>query len=412
MGKADRTASSWTRQSGVAVLPFTCVGDVSQVVHLAYGINEDLRVSLGRFADLPVIGMQSVHRYRDTTATVDEIARDLGARFIVSGSVRRVKDTLRVAADLIDTSDSSMLWADTLQQSYSVRGLLEIEDEITRRVCDGVAERLGIELAPIRREPRGRPPRKLSAYEASSLYCHYNVVHGQEAHRRACLALEQAIEDDPEYALAWAQLSELYCDVQALGYDGPGNALELARDCAVRAVELDNLCQHARLIMAYVRFLEGNHTEVVRQAEMAIALNPNVAHLVAFAGFLIGFSGDFETGCSIIDEMEVLNPHQPGWMRMVAIVRQLDHGEYEAALKEANRMRFAQLAWDPLLRAASAALAGRTLEAASAHRELAELYPEVSDNPEAYIRAYVHFDSQVATILEGLRMARELPARR
>lgn len=397
-------------RTGVAVLPFTCIGDVSQVVYLADGINEDVRVSLGRFGDLPVIGMQSVHRYRDTTATVDEIARDLGARFIVSGSIRRVGETLRLAADLVDTLDSSRLWADTLQGSYTVRGLLEIEDEITRRVLEGIAERLDTTLEPIRREPRGKPPDKLSAYEASSLYHHYNVVHGQEAHRSACQALERAVNDDPDYALAWAQLGELYCDIQALGYEGPEQALERAGQCAGRAVELDNLCQLARLIMAYVRFLEGNHPEVIRQAEMAIALNPNVAHLVGFAGFLIGFSGDFETGCSIINEMEVLNPHQPGWMRMVPIVRSLDRGEFEVALQEANRMRFAQLAWDPLLRAASAALAGRPEEAVSAQRQLAELYPEVSADPEPYIRAYVHFDAQVATILDGLQEAKTATA--
>lgn len=397
-------------RTGVAVLPFTCIGDVSQVIYLADGINEDLRVGLGRFGALPVIGMQSVHRYRDTTATVDEIARDLGARFIVSGSIRRVGETLRLAADLIDTLDSSRLWADTLQGSYTVRGLLEIEDEITRRVLEGIAERLDTTLEPIRREPRGKPPDKLSSYEASSLYHHYNVVHGQEAHRNACQALERAVTDDPDYALAWAQLGELYCDVQALGYKGPEQALERAGQCAGRAVELDNLCQLARLIMAYVRFLEGNHREVIRQAEMAIALNPNVAHLVGFAGFLIGFSGDFETGCSIINEMEVLNPHQPGWMRMAPIVRSLDRGEFEIARQEANRMRFAQLAWDPLLRAASAALAERPAEAVSAHRQLEELYPEVSADPEPYIRAYVHFDDQVATILDGLQEAKKATA--
>jgi adenylate cyclase len=407
MGDEDLFSASQREQSCVAILPFTCVGDVSHVIHLADGINANLRVSLGRFEDLPMIGMQSVNRYRDTTATFDQISRDLGARFIVSGSLRRVGDTLRVATDLIDASDSSQLWSRTLQSSYTVHGLLEIENEITRQVLDGVARRLGTTLVAIRREPRGKPPRELSAYEASSIYHHYNAVHGQEAHHRACRALEKAIGDDPEYALARAELGELYCDVHALGYDGPDDALERARDCAVRAVELDNLCQHARFTMAYVRFLEGNHAEVLRQAKMAIALNPNVAHLVGYAAFLIAFAGDYETGCNVIDEMEVLNPHQPGWMRMPSIVRALDRAEFDVALEEAHRIRFAQLAWDPLLRSAAAALAIRQSEAKAAYQELTEIYPEVTDNPEPYIRAYVHDDSQVGIILEGLEAAKK-----
>jgi TolB-like protein len=371
MAEEQHVTGAQAGHHAVAVLPFTCVGDVSQVLYLADGINENLRISLSRFEDLPVVGRQSVNRFRDATASVDEIARDLGARFVVSGSVRRVGKTLKIAADLVDTSDSSRLWAATLQDSYTVNGLLKIEDEVARQVLDGVAGRLGTTPVPIRREPRGKPPRELSAYEASFLFYHYNAVHGQEAHHRACQALERAIKDDPEYALAWTQLGELYCDVHALGYAGPDDALEKARDCAARAVELDNLCQHARLTMAYVQFLDGNHTEVLRQAKMAIALNPNVAHLVGFAGFLIALSGDLETGCTVIDEMETLNPHQPGWMLLPTIVRSLASAEYEA------------------------------------YRELAELFPEVAENPARYVGAYLHEDRHVQIILEGLEAAQK-----
>jgi TolB-like protein len=407
MGDEDLNSGSRPGQSCVAILPFTCVGEVSQVAPLADGINENLRIGLGLYGDLSVIGMQSVHHYRGSMATVDEIGRELGARFVVSASVRKLGETLRIAAELVDTNDSTQLWADTLQSSYTMRGLIEIENGMARHVLDTIAVCLGTTLVPIRREPRGKPPRELSAYEASFLFHHYNAVHGQEAHHRARQALERAIRDDPEYALARSQLAELYCDVHALGYHGPEDALEMAREFAARAVELDNLCQHARLTMAYVEFLEGNHGKVLSQAKMAIALNPNVAHLVGFAGFLIALAGDFETGCSVIDEMEVLNPHQPGWMRMPAIVSSLASGDCQTALQEARRFRFPQLAWDPLLHAAAAALADRGSEAASASRQLAKLFPEVVDDPEAYVRAYIHDDAQVAIILKGLEAAKK-----
>lgn len=406
MGDEDLDSGARSGRSRVAILPFTCVGEVSEVAPIADGINENLRIGLCLYRDLAVIGMQSVHRYRDTMATVEEIARELDVRFIVSASVRKRAEALKIAAELVDTSDSSQLWADTLQSSYTMHGLIEIEKAMARQLLDTIADRLGATLVPLRREPRGKPPRELSAYEASFLFHHYNAVHCQEAHHRACRALERAIEDDPEYALARSQLAELYCDVHALGYEGPDNALEMARESAARAVELDILCQHARLTMAYVEFLEGKHSEVLRQAKMAIALNPNVAHLVGFAGFLIALSGDFETGCAVIDEMEDLNPFQPGWMRMPAIVRALARHDYQRALQEARRFRFAQLAWDPLLRAASAALADCTSEASSASRTLAELYPEVAENPESYVRAFIHDDMQVAIILKGLESAR------
>jgi hypothetical protein len=157
-----------------------------------------------------------------------------------------------------------------------------------------------------------------------------------------------------------------------------------------------------------VEFLERNHSETIRQAEMAIALNPHVAHLVGFAGYLIALSGDYDTGCAVIDEMETLNPHQPGWIRMPAIFRAVDQDEYETAWREARRIRFAQLAWDPLLRAATAALAEKSAEAASAYREFADLYPEVADDPEPYLRAFIHDGGHVEKILDGLVTARKI----
>jgi adenylate cyclase len=405
----DSTAAQFRFEGpSVAVLPFVYIGDVSDVGFLADGITEELVISLSRFQGLAVIGRQSTLRYKQSDATVEQVSRDLGVRFVVIGSVRKIGDRIRVAAQLSDAIDSSQRWADTLQKDLSTAGLFEIQDEITHHVVASIGDEYGAIPRQLTRETRGKRPHELSAYEASLQFYQYNAVTGREAHSRARRALERAIEVDPEYALAWAQLGELYLDAIAFGYDPPEDPIESARSCARRAIAIDSMCQQAHVTMAYIHFVGGELAAAVREAEKTIELNPNSSYLVGFSGFLIGLSGDLERGREIIENVEVFNPHQPGWLRLVALLCHLERGEHEEALHEARRFRTPRLAWDPLLRAATAGLAGKETVAASAYREYADLFPEVAADPVTYIRRFVRADDFVNVLLEGLANAKAM----
>jgi adenylate cyclase len=403
---AEGPAGSRFEGPSVAVLPFVYIGDVSDVSFLADGITEELVVSLSRFQGLAVIGRQSTLRYKQSDATVEQVSRDLGVRFVVTGSVRKIGDTIRVAAQLTDAVDSSQRWADTLQRDLTTAGLFEIQDEITHRVVASIGDEYGAIPRQLTRETRGKPPHELSAYEASLQFYQYNAVTGLEAHSRARRALERAVEVDPEYALAWAQLGELYLDSQSFGYDPPDNPIESARSCVRRAIALDPLCQQAHVTMAYIQFVCDELEEAVREAETAIELNPNSSYLVGFSAFLIGLSGNLERGREIIEDVERLNPHHPGWLRLVAMLCHLERREYDEALHEARKFRTPRLAWDPLVRAATAGLAGNETVAVSAYREYTELFPEVAGDPVRYIKWFVRPDEHVSALLEGLEKAK------
>lgn len=104
----------------------------------------------------------------------------------------------------------------------------------------------------------------------------------------------------------------------------------------------------------------------------------------------------------------MLIPFTPGWIRLVPLLRCLDLEDYGRACREAALFTTPSIAWDPLLRAATAALAGKDKLAAVAHREFTEMFPEVAEDPEPYIRGFVHADRHVEKLLEGLEMAAEL----
>ena len=106
--------------------------------------------------------------------------------------------------------------------------------------------------------------------------------------------------------------------------------------------------------------------------------------------------------------VEELIPFTPGWMRLLPLLHNLDLKDFDGAFREAMNFRTPSLAWDSLLRAATAALIGKASVATVAHREFIEMFPEVGENPEPYIRGFVHADRHVENLLEGLEKAEKL----
>jgi tetratricopeptide (TPR) repeat protein len=227
----------------------------------------------------------------------------------------------------------------------------------------------------------------------------------QSAYRRALRALELAVEKDPRYALGWALLAEIHVDSQSHGFEGPDDAIEIAHRYVHKALHLDPCCQHAHSASAYIHFVLGEHEAAVEAADRAIELNPNSAYQVAVSAFWMGLSGELDRACKFLDQVEELLPYLPGWLHHVPLLWHLEREDFLNAHAEAMKYRTPQVAWDPLLRASTAALADKKTMASVAHREFTELFPKVAEDPESYIRSFMHNDEHVAILLRGLERA-------
>jgi adenylate cyclase len=389
----------------IAVLPFVRIGSSNEAERLADGISEELTVGFTRFMSLAVIARQSTLVYRETTVSIESVSRDLGARFIVTGSVRQLGDTIRVATQLTDAADSVQLWAETMEIDLSTTGMREIEDRITTNVLARIGDEVGAIPRQLVLESRAKEPGSLTVYEATLAFYRYNYHVDPNSYDRTVAALEAATKAEPGYALAWAQLAEMYTDSVQLGYEGPDDPLMKARTYANLALNLDATCQQAHATLAYVHFAFGEHEAAVASAEKAIELNPNSSYQVATAAFWMGLAGELGRAREFINSAERLNPHGPGWLRLVPLLWYLDEGDMDAALDEARHFRSPNLAWGPLLRASLAALSDDRSVAATSYRELQALFPEFAEDPKDYIRAFVHFDRHLDALLKGLDIA-------
>lgn len=406
---AIRETSASARPT-IAVLPFTCIGGSEKAESLADGISEELTVGFTRFMSLAVIARQSTLVYRKTTASIESVSADLGARFIVTGSVRRLDDTIRVATQLTDAADSVQLWAETMEVDLSTTGMREIEDRVTTNVLARIGDEVGAIPRQLAQEAPAKEPESLTIYEATLSFYRYNYHADANGYKRTVSALETAVKAEPDYALAWAQLAEMYADSVQLGYEGPEDPLIKARTYANLAINLDATCQQAHATLAYVHFALGQHEAAVASAEKAIELNPNSSYQVATAAFWMGLSGELERGRELINNAERLNPHGPGWLRLVPLLWYLDTGNVDAALEEARHFRSPNLGWGPLLRASAAALSEDSSVAVASYRELQTLFPEVAEDPEEYISSFVHFDRHLDALLKGLDRASRMAA--
>ncbi len=407
----SRVGIERSRGPSIAVLPFSYGGTDPSFAFLADGISEELAIGLSAFAGLVVVGPPYTLSFDREAGKIPAALRELGVHFILTGSVRVAGPTVRVATQLVATPDAAQVWAARMEGSLSASALFEMQDDITRRILSTVGDVRGVIPRQLTSGTRGKRTVDLTVYEATLLYHSYVANLNQEAHARARSALEMAVERDPGYTLAWSQLAEVYADTYALGYSGPEEPLVRARECATRAVALDPRCQEARAAMAFIRFLDREHTAAALEAEVALGLNPNSAFYRAWAGFLIGMSGQVQRGRGLIDEALALNPHLPGWLRGVAFVEHLEAGEYEAAFAEAQQLRSMDHAWAPLFRAVSAGHLGLEDVAGVAYRDLDRDYPEVAADPEATISVLYHFDRWISLFLAGLEKAKAAAAR-
>jgi TolB-like protein/tRNA A-37 threonylcarbamoyl transferase component Bud32/Flp pilus assembly protein TadD len=219
--------------NGVAVLPFENLSADADNAYFADGIQEEILTRLASIADLKVISRTSTQHYQSKPRNLREIARQLGVANIVEGSVQKAADQVRVNVQLINAQSDSHLWAESYDRKLT--DILGVETEIAK----GIAESLQAKLT--RREEQAlalKPTNNPEAYDAFLRGVAFEVRSGPFASndllRKACGFLEQAVQIDPDFALAWATLSRLNARLYFYGQETTPAA---RRDAAKRALE-------------------------------------------------------------------------------------------------------------------------------------------------------------------------------
>jgi TolB-like protein/cytochrome c-type biogenesis protein CcmH/NrfG len=389
----------------VAVLPFTHRGSDPAIEALAEGVTEDIVTGLARFSYLQVISRSSTLKHAGEVVDVRAFGRDVGARYVMEGSLRQAGSVLRIAVHLVDATTGAHLWAETYNRPFEPDRIFELQDEVVPRIVSTVADMNGILPHSMSEALRSRDLQQLTPYEALLRgFGYYERIDAQE-HAVVSDVLERAVREAPDHADGWALLSMLYAEEHKHGFnvrpDPLGRALEAARR-AVAAAPSNNLAYH---MLAQALFFRRELQAFRNAADRAVALNPMDGCTTAFMGILMAYAGDWDHGCALAERAMELNPHHPGWYRFSSVLNAYRKQDYRRALDIALKINMPSYFYTHATIAAIYGQLGEREAAQGALRELLAQKPDFADIARQEWAKWLGPGELLEHVLDGLRKA-------
>ena len=257
----------------IAVLPFVNMSDDPNQEYFADGMTEDLITDLSKQSGLFVIARNSVFVYKGRAVDIVTVGRELGVRYVLEGSVRRVGNRVRINVQLIDASNNSHLWAE--RYDGQLDDIFALQDSVTKSIIDALAIKLNPDDVTSRAQ---RETESAQAHDAFLRgWAHY-LRATPEHYVLAVPFFEEAIRRDPGYGRAYAALASIHGNAREKGWQTrlgltPDDTLEKALDYLEKAKERPTPLSH-QVASGFLSYA-GRHDEAIAEAERAIALNAN-----------------------------------------------------------------------------------------------------------------------------------------
>ena len=411
LGEAAAAASPARRAAqkpSIAVLPFANMSGDPEQEYFSEGITEDIITNLSHNRAFFVISCSTSFTYKGPAVDVGKVARELGVRYVLEGSVRRAGNRVRITAQLIDAETGHHLWADRYDRELA--DVFAVQDEIAQSIASAIAP--GIISAEVQHAQR-KDPSQLDAWDRA-VRAHWHIrCFTQPDLAEARRLLEEAIDVDPTNSMAFSDLAFLRHFQAVFGWgESIAEAHTAAGEAARKAVSLDDGDATAHTVLAIYEMFSGRHEEARRRLRRALDLDPNSAFAHGYIGVSHAFSGDRDAVLRHCDEALRLSPRDPllllwylpkGWAALNA-------ERYEEAIEFAIRAAEAHPEFPDIyaVRAAAEGQLGRVDAGRSTLDELLRRMPGLTASDPRLDRPFGRAADR-ERFLEGLRKA-GLPA--
>jgi TolB-like protein/DNA-binding winged helix-turn-helix (wHTH) protein/Flp pilus assembly protein TadD len=261
------------RIQSVAVLPLENLSHEPEQEYFADGMTEELIKSLGKIGSLRVTSRTSTMRYKRTDKSLPQVARELNVDGIVEGTVQRSGDRVRVTAQLIYAPTDRHLWTESYDRE--LKDVLTLQDDVARAIANEIKVTLTpqeqMSLAAVR-------PVNPAAYEAYLKGRYYWNKRTAEGITKALDYFQQAINQQPDYGLAYSGLADCSSGLTWHGFASPTEALPRAKAAALKAVEIDPTSGEAHASLALVLSHQRNWAAAESEFKRALQLSPRYAN--------------------------------------------------------------------------------------------------------------------------------------
>jgi adenylate cyclase len=306
------------RRPAVAVLPFVNMSGDAEQAYFSDGLSEDLITALSHWRSFPVIARNSTFAYKNTALDVRRVGHELGARYVLEGSVRKAGGRVRVTGQLIDAETGHHIWAEKFDRPLD--DVFAIQDELSQRIAATVAPELEqVEL----KKAAAKRSEDLTAWDFYVRAMPDFHLETCEGNARARELFEYAIERDPDYAEAWARLG--WTQLRDVGNgctDDRDGTRAKGFEAARRAIALDDASAVAHLCLGTAYVWSEQLEQGLAEAERALELNPSYAHARMAVGNRLDLIGRTEEGIAQMRSGLQLNPRDPHcWVYMIYLAR-------------------------------------------------------------------------------------------
>ncbi len=400
----SKPVQGFSGRPAIAVLPFENLSKDPEHDFFADGIAEDILTKLAMWRWLPVIARNSSFTYRGRSVDVTEVGRQLGARYLLQGSVRKAGNRVRISGQLVDAETNHHVWAQRYDRVLD--DIFAVQDEITDAIVAALEPAVG--RAEMQRAYR-RDPQNLDAWNLYQRGMSCLVKTTREDMGLALEFFHQSSVADPEFASPLAAIAVTEFIKLTIGFnEGHTGLPPAAYEAAMRAVVLDDLDPFAHVALGYTSAFSGRQEDGIVEAERAIEINPSFAlghHCLGGSRFL---NGEHDAAVEAVHVALRISPNDP-WMFLflgLLSASQYMRHDYLQSLETAD-LAVGRLPWyasTQRWRAVALAQLGRLDEA----REVLERFLELSPNysMEVARRSYpFRRGDDLAHYLDGLRKA-------
>ena len=308
-GVRDRLfgSSALAHIGSIAVLPLTNLSHDSEQEYFADGMTDELITDLAKISSLRVIARTSVMQYKATQKPIAQIAKELGVDALVEGTVLRSGDKVRITAQLIHAPTEKHLWAESYERN--LRDVLSLQNDVAR----SIAQQIRVQLTPQQQTQLSHAhPVTPEAHEAFLKGRYFASMLAPDGFEKAFHYFGQAIDIDPTYALAHAEMAETYCWATATGSLPARDALLKAKSAALKAVEIDDTLGEAHNALAWVKYeYDWNFKEAQQEFNRALELSPGDANVHLWYGNFLVQAGRVDESFAEFKIAQTLDPLSP-----------------------------------------------------------------------------------------------------
>ena len=299
----------------IAILPFVNQNNDPNTEYLSDGIPESIINSLSQLPNLKVMSRNSVFHYKGKDMDAQMVAKELKVQAVLTGRLTQRGDGLSLSVELINAQDNSQIWGQ--QYNRKLADVFAVQEEMAREI----SEKLRLKLSGAERQQLAKhPTENLKAFQYYMQGRSYAQRRTREDINTAIRYCEKALQEDPNYALAYAGLGDSYSQLGVRSYIAPIEGRQKAEEAARKALMLDeNLAEaHASLGFAFVAFAPSNFSLGDRELQRAIELSPSLAMAHQYLGISLARQGRFDESLEELLKARELDPLSSIIARQVA----------------------------------------------------------------------------------------------